>query len=106
MIRHIVLTKFKAEVTKAEIDSLFAKLADLQHHIPGMRSFDGGVSVSSEGLEQGFQHGFSIDFDDAAARDAYLEHPEHKTLGRQLVGLLEGGIAGLVVFDLVVGASA
>ncbi|MBS8272343.1 Dabb family protein [Thalassospira tepidiphila] len=106
MIRHIVLAKFKAEVTKTEIDSLFAKLADLKSHIPGMRGFDGGVSVSPEGLEQGFRHGFSIDFDDAEARDAYLEHPEHKALGGQLVGLLEGGVAGLVVFDMVVGGSA
>ncbi|NIY75877.1 Dabb family protein [Thalassospira sp. HF15] len=106
MIRHIVLTKFHAEVTKAEIDSLFVKLAELQNHIAGMRGFDGGVSVSPEGFEQGFRHGFSIDFDDAAARDAYLEHPEHKALGGQLVGLLEGGIAGLVVFDLVVDRSA
>lgn len=43
MIRHIVLTKFKAEVTKGEIESLLAKLADLQNHIPGMRGFEGGV---------------------------------------------------------------
>ncbi|WP_341365380.1 Dabb family protein [Thalassospira sp. SN3W] len=54
------------------MDSLSAKLADLQGHIPGMHGFDGGVSVSPEGLEQGFRHGFSIDFDDAAACDAYL----------------------------------
>ena len=73
---------------------------------PGMRGFDGGVSVSPEGLEQGFRHGFSIDFDDAAARDAYLEHPEHKALGGQLVGLLDGGVAGLVVFDLVIETAA
>ena len=39
MIRHIVLTKFKADVKKAEIDSLFAKLADLKSHIPGMVAF-------------------------------------------------------------------
>ncbi|MBX2830399.1 MAG: Dabb family protein [Rhodospirillales bacterium] len=100
MIRHIVLSKFKTEVTASEIESLFAKLADLKSLIPGMRGFDGGVSVSPEGLEQGFRHGFCIDFDDAAARDAYLEHPEHKALGGQLVGLLEGGLSGLIVVDL------
>ncbi|MBX2830403.1 MAG: Dabb family protein [Rhodospirillales bacterium] len=44
MIRHIVLTKFKAEVLDPEIDSLFTKLADLQNHIPGIRGFDGGVA--------------------------------------------------------------
>ncbi len=43
MISHIVLTKFRADVTEGEIDSLFAKLADLQNHIPGMRGFEGGV---------------------------------------------------------------
>ncbi|MEQ8284852.1 Dabb family protein [Thalassospira sp.] len=100
MIRHIVLFKVQPTVEQTTIDALFTKLADLGSAIPGMRGFDGGASVSPEGLEQGFAHGFSIDFDDEAARDAYLEHPTHKELGGQLVGLLEGGISGLVVFDL------
>ena len=100
MIRHIVLIKFKSGIDQNVIDSLFDALTDLGREIAGMRGFDGGVSVSPENLEQGFRHGFCIDFDDEAARDAYLEHPTHKELGGQLVGLLEGGIAGLVVFDL------
>lgn len=100
MIRHIVLVKFQSGVEQDAIKTLFDALSDLGALIPGMRGFDGGISVSPENLEQGFRHGFCIDFDDEAARDAYLEHPEHKKLGGQLVGLAEGGFAGLIVFDL------
>ncbi|WP_412558021.1 Dabb family protein [Thalassospira sp. MIT1370] len=102
MIRHIALTKLRADVTKAEIDSMFAKLADLQYRIPGIRDFDGGVSVSPEGPEQGFRHGFSIDFGDMAVHDAFLEHPEHKALGDQLAALLDGDLARLMVCNLII----
>lgn len=102
MIRHIVLIKFRSDVSDGQIADLFAGLAALGARVPGMRGFDGGVSVSPEKLEQGFRHGFCIDFDDEGARDAYLEHPDHKVLGGQLVGMAEGGVSGLVVFDLEV----
>lgn len=100
MIRHIVLVKFRTSITQNVIDDLFDALAGLNPLIPGMRGFDGGISVSPENLEQGFSHGFCIDFDDEAARDAYLVHPTHKELGAELVGLADGEISGLIVFDL------
>ncbi|MBV17813.1 MAG: stress responsive protein [Thalassospira sp.] len=100
MIRHIVLIKFKSGIDQNVIDSLFDALADLGREIAGMRGFDGGVSVSPENLEQGFRHGFCIDFDDATARDAYLVHPTHQALGAELVKAAEGEISGLMVFDL------
>ena len=100
MIRHIVLIKFKSGIDQNVIDSLFDALADLGREIAGMRGFDGGVSVSPENLEQGFRHGFCIDFDDEAARDAYLVHPTHQALGAELVKAAEGEISGLMVFDL------
>ncbi|RCK21956.1 Dabb family protein [Thalassospira lucentensis] len=100
MIRHIVLIKFKSGIDQNVIDSLFDALADLGREIAGMRGFDGGVSVSPENLEKGFRHGFCIDFDDEAARDAYLEHPTHQALGAELVKAAEGEISGLMVFDL------
>jgi len=100
MIRHIVLIKFKPGTAQTTIDTLFDKLADLGNEITGMRGFDGGITVSPENLEQGFRHGFCIDFDDEAARDAYLVHPTHQALGAELVGLADGEISGLIVFDL------
>jgi hypothetical protein len=38
-------------------------------------------------------------FTDAAARDAYLVHPEHQRVVKQLSPLLEGGIEGVLAFD-------
>ncbi|MDP2697065.1 Dabb family protein [Thalassospira sp.] len=102
MIRHIVLIKFKPDINKAAINNLFDALATLGDQIAEMRGFDGGISVSPENLEQGFRHGFSIDFDDAKARDAYLAHPRHQALGAELVKAANGGISGLIVFDLEV----
>jgi hypothetical protein len=100
MIRHIVLVRFAKDVEKSAIQSLFDRLADLRHQLPGMKNFKAGTSVSPEGLEQGFDHGISIDFDDIDARDAYLDLPDHKALGGELVSMAEGGIKGLIVFDL------
>lgn len=100
MIRHIVLIKFKPAIEQTAIDGLFDALADLGKEIAGMRGFDGGLSVSPEKMEQGFRHGFCIDFDDVAARDAYLAHPTHQALGAELVAAADSGVSGLVVFDL------
>ncbi|WP_404426310.1 Dabb family protein [Thalassospira australica] len=100
MIRHIVLIKFKPGIEETVINSLFDALSDLGDQIAGMRGFDGGISVSPEKLEQGFTHGFCIDFDDAKARDAYLSHPTHQALGAELVKAADGEISGLIVFDL------
>jgi hypothetical protein len=59
-----------------------------------------GANVSPEGLGQGFAHGFSIDFENAAARDTYLADDAHARAGANLVAALDGGASGLIVFDI------
>jgi hypothetical protein len=100
MIRHIVLTKFKPSITAAERQSIFDELAALRGHLKGITAMAFGANVSPEGLGQGFAHGFTIDFADAAARDAYLVDDAHGRAGGRMVSMLEGGVAGLVVFDI------
>jgi hypothetical protein len=99
-IRHVVLCRFRADVPDAERDAIFAELAALRGHLPGITAMSLGPNVSPEGLAQGFAHGFTIDFTDAAARDAYLADAAHGRAGARLVAALEGGVNGLVVFDL------
>ena len=99
-IRHIVLCRFRADVPDAERQAIFDQLADLSGHLAGILDMRFGASVSPEGLEQGFGHGFTIDFADAAARDAYLVDAAHQAAGGRLVAACEGGVAGLVVIDL------
>ncbi|WP_417308099.1 Dabb family protein [Devosia sp.] len=103
MIRHIVLVKFRADVTADARAAIFGDLAALRDHLPGIVAMQFGANVSPEGKSLGFEHGFVIDFGDAAARDAYLVDPAHKAAGAQMVAALEGGRdSGLIVFDIAI----
>ena len=44
-------------------------------------------------------HGFCMTFPDAAARDAYLPHPEHEKVKAVVLEVLDGGLDGVVAFD-------
>ena len=99
MVHHVVLFRFRADLAEGEVASLFEALRALRQAIPGISGFQGGAHNSSEGLSQGFTHGFTMTFTDAAARDAYLPHPEHQRVVELLLPLLEGGLDGVLTFD-------
>ena len=99
MIRHIVLARLRDTTPEAEIAAILAELDALRAHLPGMLNFHGGANVSPEGLARGYSHAFTVDFADAAARDAYLADPAHKAAGGRLVAACEGGVAGILVVD-------
>ena len=103
MIRHCVFLKFRSDITAADKQAIYDKLDGLKAHLPGMVGAAYGPNVSPEGKGRGFADGFTMDFQDAAARDKYLEDPEHRKVGAEMVGMLEGGRDnGLLVFDLEV----
>ena len=99
MIRHVVLFKLKSGTDAQSVAQVFSALKDLQTKIPGIVSISTGHDNSPEGLQRGHTHGFTVDFIDAAARDAYLPHPAHETVGAMIVGITEGGVAGITVVD-------
>ena len=105
MIRHCVFVKFRADVTADEKAEIYAGLNALVGQIDGLLSADFGPNISPEGQNKGFDDGFVMDLADAAARDRYLADPAHKAAGAKLVAALEGGVAGLVVFDLEIKAT-
>lgn len=100
MIRHIVLMKARAGVTEAEIAAIFADLAAIRARLPGVIAIHSGRSESPEKIERGYLHGFTVDFTDWAALAAYQAHPDHVRVGAALVAATEGGLDGLLVFDL------
>jgi Stress responsive A/B Barrel Domain len=100
MIRHCVLLRFAAQVSNSDKDAIYQRLASLQSVVPGFERIVCGANSSAERLSQGFDDGFVIEFVDASARDTYLAHPDHQRAGAALVAMLDGGPAGLVVFDL------
>lgn len=100
MIRHCVLIRPASDAAAADFPEVLAALARLGDRLPGMLAFAGGPDVSPEGMQRGYAHAFTIDFADAAARDAYLADPEHKALGARLTAAAEGGRDGILVVDL------
>ncbi|MEM7302351.1 MAG: Dabb family protein [Pseudomonadota bacterium] len=102
MIHHIVLTRYKSDVTEEEKQGLYAKLDAIVQRLEGAISGSYGRSVSPEGLENGFLDGFVIDFASKDAVNEYLVDEEHKVVGAEIASRLEGGTDGLVVFDIEV----
>ncbi len=90
-VRHMVVFKFKPSATPAQIQQVTDALRALKDRIPGIVSFEHGVNNSPEKKNLGFTHAYLITFENAAARDAYLPHPEHKKFGALLgsLGVME-----------------
>ena len=99
MIRHIVLIRFRPEVSEAEIAGIFAALPPLCTRL-GVLGFACGRSESPEQIERGYMHGFTIDFASWEALAVYAADPAHQAFGGQLVAHAVGGIDGILVFDL------
>ncbi len=100
MIRHIVLIRFRPEVTEDAIAALFSELDAIRTVVPGVLATAAGRSESPEGIERGYLHGFTVDFDGWDALAAYQAHPDHLRFGAGLVAHAQGGLDGILVFDL------
>lgn len=97
-VKHIALLRFKDGTPQEQIDKVFEDLMDLSESIPGIEDYVSGVNNSPEGLDQGFTHGFVMTFQDAAARDAYLPHPEHERFKTAALAYVEK----VAIFDFEV----
>ena len=77
VLRHVVLFKFKPEVTPEQVQEVVVAFGSLKGKIDLIEDFEWGTDVSVENISQGFTHCFFASFRDAASRDAYLPHPAH-----------------------------
>lgn len=95
MLRHVVLFKFKDDVTKEQAQEVADAFAALPKKINLIADFEWGTDVSVENLSEGLTHGFLVTFKSEKDRDAYLPHPEHQ----KFVDLAKPRIEKVVVFD-------
>ncbi|WP_284776917.1 Dabb family protein [Agrobacterium sp. lyk4-40-TYG-31] len=102
MISHCVFVRFKSAVASSEKQAIYEAIVALKDVIPGIIDVKFGQNVSSEGLNGGFLDGFIVTLDSVEARDEYLAHPQHIDVGERLIGLTDGGAAGLLVFDMAI----
>lgn len=96
-VRHVVAFKFKDSATPAQIQEVEKAFAALKTKIPQIVSFEMGTNMSPEKLNKGFTHCFILTFKNAADRDTYLVHPDHKAFG-QIVGPV---MSDVFVIDIV-----
>ena len=94
-LRHVVIFKYKPEVTAAQLDEINRAFQNLKIAIPQVKEFERGINNSPEGLNKGFTHCYLITFANETDRDAYLPHPAHK----QFVELIGGKLEEAFVFD-------
>lgn len=78
VLRHVVLFKFKAEVTSEQVQEVIDEFRKLSTKIDSVKGFEWGTDVSPEKLADGFTHCFFVTFADEKGRDAYLPHPAHQ----------------------------
>ncbi len=93
---HVVLVKWRDDVPIEARKEIARDARAMAEAIPGILALEEGPSVSPEGLEQGFDYGFVIRFEDAAARAALLPHPVHRVLADHI----GAGAERVVVFDI------
>ncbi|ATN33453.1 stress responsive protein [Rhizobium sp. ACO-34A] len=102
MIQHNVFLRFKAATQAAEKEAIYDAIAALKEVVPGMIDVKFGANVSPEGLNGGYLDGFVVTFEDETVRDYYLRHPDHIAVGERIVRATDGGLSGVLVFDMVV----
>jgi hypothetical protein len=91
--------KCKPEASNAQIAEVFAALADLKDTIPGILAFEGGEDNSVEEKNQGYTHGFTMDFADEQVRDIYLPHPEHQKVVAKIRNIIDRSSESVLVMD-------
>ena len=97
VVQHMVLFKFKADITPAKLKELEVGFASLPAQIKEIAGFQWGINSSPEKLDKGFTHGYILTFKTEKDRDAYLPHPAHVAFGN----LVKPWLADITVLDFV-----
>jgi hypothetical protein len=77
VLRHIVMYKFKDDITPTQLQEVVTAFSGLPAKIDAIVGYEHGTNVSPEGKSEGFTHVFVVTFRDEAGRDVYLKHPAH-----------------------------
>ncbi len=86
MLKHVVLAKFKPEVTASDIARLKEALASLPGIIPEIKGYDFGQDTRPE---RSFDFALVSTFADAEALKGYISQPDHAAVGKFIRTLCE-----------------
>ncbi len=94
-LKHIVMYKFKDELTPAQVEEVVDAFGKMTKQIDAVIGYEHGTNVSEEVKSEGFTHVFVVTFQDEAGRGIYLKHPAHDAY----VALARGRREKVIVFD-------
>ena len=94
MVIHVVLVKPKESASLEEIQSVLDQAKALKEIIPGIVEVEAGKNVAKH--QGGFEYGLVMRFDTMEHLQAYLPHPAHLAVVKEIVRLCDT----LVEFDL------
>lgn len=94
MVEHIVLFKFRPEVTQAQKDEIAKRLVALKNEIPGILDIQAGHNFSDR--SQGFELGLTVRFESKEALAFYGPHPKHQEV---VTRMQELGLDNLLAMD-------
>ena len=95
VLRHVVLFKFKSEVSPEQVKEVEVAFKGLAKKIDAVQNFEWGTNNSPEGLADGFTHCFFVTFRDEKGREEYLPHPAHM----EFVDLVKPRVEKVLVVD-------
>jgi hypothetical protein len=87
VIQHIVLLKWKAGTTEAQIDAAFGETQQLVDAIETVERVSLGRNRGED--EHGFTHALIVKLSDDDALSAYLHHPTRERYDREVLGPIE-----------------
>lgn len=87
MIVHIVLLKWRPEVTNEDVLEAFSQARDLPNEIPGVQRITIGRHCGEP--PHGFTHAISVQLDDERALKTYLSHPARVQYNAQYLEPIE-----------------
>ncbi|UTL85631.1 Dabb family protein [Serratia marcescens] len=114
LLKHIVLFKYKENVTQAQRDAVTSRFISLKRSMrpgadaPYILSIVEGVQNSGEGMDGGFEQGFIVTFKSEGDRNYYVGKPLVDSEGdydeahdafKQFVAPLLSDDNGVLVFD-------
>ncbi len=77
VLRHLVMYKFRDDMTPAQVQEVIEAFQGMVKQINSVVGFEYGPNLSKEGKSDGLTHVFLVSFKDESGRDAYLAHPAH-----------------------------
>jgi hypothetical protein len=90
MIEHIVLFKWNEGVSAEAIATAVEGLLALKGKIPGIVDITCGHNFSDRA--QGYDTGLVVRFEDRAALEAYIPHPEHQHVVQNLLSPIRADV--------------